>query len=311
MTAATDPRSAETTLRTVELVKNKLGVKTMLGVSNISFGLPERENVNSAFLTLAMSAGLDYAIMNPNSEVMSGIVRGYRMLKGIYTGSFTEPAKVSKNKTEHITLSEAICGGLKREAARIAAVMIKTSGSGFRPLDIIDGHVVPALDKVGADYETKKLYLPQLIAAAEAAGACFEIVKAAMPPAADGAAVSGGIILAAVRGDIHDIGKNIVKVLLESYGFPVIDLGKNVPPKTVLDTAAERGVRLVGLSALMTTTLPAMEETVTLLKKNLPQVKIMVGGAVLTREYAKKIGADFYCKDARAATEVAKNILTL
>lgn len=310
LTVSTEQEGAAETLKAVAMVKEKLGVKTVLGVSNISFGLPNRELVNSTFLSMALHSGLDLPIINPNITAMSGAVFAYRVLNNIdknsveFIGRFggENTAKPVAAKTE-ITLAYAIEKGLRDEAAAVTERMLASENS----MDIINNHLIPALDRAGADFEKGKIFLPQLILAANAAQGCFGVIKANMSKGGEQIS-KGKVVLATVKGDIHDIGKNIVKTLLENYGYTVIDLGKDVPPQAVVDAAREHGVKLVGLSALMTTTLGAMEETIKLIHENGLDCKIVVGGAVLTADYAEKIGADFYAKDAKETVDVAKKI---
>lgn len=300
MTVSADKMSAITTLETVKKITEQLGCNTSLGVSNVSFGLPSRDLVNAAFFTTAMENGLSAAIMNPYSERMMEAYYSFNVVKGldencmdfINFASRQEVQPTAKQESS-LTLKEAIEKGLKEKASEITTAMLGNSS----PLDIVNAHVIPALDNVGKRFEEKKLFLPQLLMSAEAAKASFEVIKATM--SADGSSVKkGSIVIATVHGDIHDIGKNIVKLLLENYGYNVIDLGKNVPPETVLRAVTDNHAPLVGLSALMTTTVPAMEETVKLIKENAPWCKTVVGGAVLTQDYADKIGADKYAADA-------------
>lgn len=311
MTVSADKMSAVTTLKTVKVITDRLGCNTSLGVSNVSFGLPSRELVNAAFFTTAMENGLSAAIMNPYSEKMLEAYYSFNVIKGlddncmdfINYASRQEVRPTAKAESS-LTLKEAIEKGLKEKAAEITAAMLSENA----PLDIVNTHVIPALDDVGKRFEEKKLFLPQLLMSAEAAKASFEVIKASMT--ADGESVKKGIVvLATVYGDIHDIGKNIVKLLLENYGYNVIDLGKNVPPETVLGAVIENNAPLVGLSALMTTTVPAMEETVKLVKEKAPWCKTVVGGAVLTQEYADKIGADKYSADAMETVRYAETII--
>lgn len=311
MTVSADKMSAVTTLKTVKVITDRLGCNTSLGVSNVSFGLPSRELVNAAFFTTAMENGLSAAIMNPYSEKMLEAYYSFNVIKGhddncmdfINYASSQEVQPTAKAESS-LTLKEAIEKGLKEKAAEITAAMLSENA----PLDIVNTHVIPALDDVGKRFEEKKLFLPQLLMSAEAAKASFEVIKASMT--ANGESVKKGIVvLATVYGDIHDIGKNIVKLLLENYGYNVIDLGKNVPPETVLEAVIENNAPLVGLSALMTTTVPAMEETVKLVKEKVPWCKTVVGGAVLTQEYADKIGADKYSADAMETVRYAEAII--
>lgn len=311
MTVSANQEAPSVTLEAMKKVKEKFGVKTTLGVSNISFGLPSRETVNTAFVTLALENGLDLPIMNPNSVSMSGAVRAYKVLKGFdsgavdYINAFSGETKSTVQPTKQVSLSEAIEKGLKTQAAQITKVALEESDA----QTLINGTLIPALDVVGEKFESGKLFLPQLIRAADAAGACFDVIKAKMKENNATGESKGKIILATVKGDVHDIGKNIVKTVLENYGYEIIDLGKDVSPETVVQAQRENGVKLVGLSALMTTTLPAMEETIKALREAKAECKVMVGGAVLTPEYAEKIGADFYAKDAKMSADIAKKIL--
>lgn len=311
MTVSADKMSAVTTLETVKKITEQLGCNTSLGVSNVSFGLPSRELVNAAFFTTAMENGLSAAIMNPYSARMMEAYYSFNVVKGlddncidfINFASQQEIQPTVKHESS-LTLKEAIEKGLKEKSSEITTAMLGENA----PLDIVNSHVIPALDDVGKRFEEKKLFLPQLLMSAEAAKASFEVIKAAM--SADGNSVKkGNIVIATVHGDIHDIGKNIVKLLLENYGYNVIDLGKNVPPETVLNAVIENHAPLVGLSALMTTTVPAMEETVKLVKEKAPWCKTVVGGAVLTQDYANKIGADKYAADAMESVRYAEAVI--
>lgn len=311
MTVSADKMSAITTLETVKKITEQLGCNTSLGVSNVSFGLPSRDLVNAAFFTTAMENGLSAAIMNPYSERMMEAYYSFNVVKGlddncmdfINFASQQEVQPTAKQESS-LTLKKAIEKGLKEKASEITTAMLGNSA----PLDIVNAHVIPALDNVGKRFEEKKLFLPQLLMSAEAAKASFEVIKATM--SADGSNVKkGSIVIATVHGDIHDIGKNIVKLLLENYGYNVIDLGKNVPPETVLRAVTDNHAPLVGLSALMTTTVPAMEETVKLIKENAPWCKTVVGGAVLTQDYTDKIGADKYAADAMETVRYAESVI--
>lgn len=311
MTVSADKKSAVTTLETVKKITEQLGCNTSLGVSNVSFGLPSRELVNASFFTTAMENGLSAAIMNPYSARMMEAYYSFNVVKGlddncmdfINFASQQEVQPTVKHESS-LTLKEAIEKGLKEKSSEITTAILGENA----PLDIVNSHVIPALDDVGKRFEEKKLFLPQLLMSAEAAKASFEVIKAAM--AADGNSVKkGNIVIATVHGDIHDIGKNIVKLLLENYGYNVIDLGKNVPPETVLKAVIENHAPLVGLSALMTTTVPAMEETVKLVKEKAPWCKTVVGGAVLTQDYADKIGADKYAADAMESVRYAETVI--
>lgn len=308
LTVSSNPQSAQITLESIRLIREKLGLCTSLGVSNISFGLPERDNVNTAFFTMALNQGLSAAIMNPFSQGMMSAYYSYCVLAGLdsncesyinFATANESTAKPQAAADDNITLAGAIIKGLTATAGAKAEELIKNEP----PLDIINGQIIPALNKIGTAFEQHKAYLPQLLMSADAASAAFEIIKTALPPSND---KGREIVLATVKGDIHDIGKNIVKVLLENFGFTVLDLGRDVPPETVLAAAAEH--KLVGLSALMTTTVPAMEETIRLIHSHYPEVKIVVGGAVLTPEYAEMIKADYYAADAMETVRIAQNI---
>ncbi len=319
LTASAEQAGVMETVKAVNMVKTRLGLKTVLGVSNISFGLPNRELVSSNFLAMCLSNGLDLPIINPNTASMTGAVRAYKLLTGIdkncidyikaYSGVkiTSQTAVLTDSSVTNVSdneLSAAVESGLKAEAAEITAKMLRDTP----PMEIVDKILIPALDKVGSEFEKGKLFLPQLILSADAAQSCFEEIKKSVAQKGGSPAVKGKVVLATVKGDIHDIGKNIVKVLLENYGYQVIDLGKDTDPELVLKAAVENDVRLVGLSALMTTTLGAMEETIKLLHDNNVNCKIVVGGAVLTPEYAEKIGADYYARDAAATVAAAREI---
>lgn len=309
MAVSADSHAALVTLEALTRVRAELGVFTSLGVSNVSFGLPQRENVTSAFFLMALQSGLNAAIMNPLSDAMMSAYRSFCVLSGVdkncmdYIKAYNDKPKEAAVSSTQCTLREAIEKGLKEEAARAAQELIKTAAG----LEIINGEIVPALDAVGSRFEAKTLFLPQLLMSADAAKAAFEVIKSRM----NGQSAEQGrltIVIATVKGDVHDIGKNIVKVLLENYGFPVIDLGKDVPPQAVVDAVIANSAKLVGLSALMTTTVASMRETIELLHEKTPGVKIMVGGAVLTQEYADMIGADFYGPDAMASVRYAMDL---
>ncbi len=314
MAVSANDNSAKITLDSVKMIKETLGVRTSLGVSNVSFGLPSRETLNAYFLSLAFMNGLDCAIMNPFSDTMMGAYRTYMALMGKdrscteYIDFFKDVTlsteKVKNEKKEGMEnedpLIRSIVKGLKQPAYNVALELSKV----LDPLTIINEQIVPALDIVGKCFEEKTMYLPQLLMSAEAASRAFDAVKSVMKDT--GLKESKKIVLATVKGDIHDIGKNIVKVLLENYGFTVIDLGKDVSPEAVLEATKNEKADIVGLSALMTTTTEAMAETVALLRKELPEVKTVVGGAVLTKEFAEKIGATFYAKDAMETVRFAQ-----
>ena len=326
LTASAQQEDVLATVQALEACKKELGVRTVLGVSNISFGLPCRTYLNTTFLTMAMYAGLDLAIMNPSSEEMMAAVYAYNVLTNRdkqstkYIERFADrvPASTalaqaakaapaaSAAETEltgpYATLMKAVEKGLKGDAATHTRALLAEK----QPLEVVDEALIPALDIVGAKYEKGTLFLPQLLQAASAAQSAFEEIKTAIAQKGEGSASKGRIVLATVKGDVHDIGKNIVRVILENYGFEVLDLGRDVPVETVVDTVREKDVHLVGLSALMTTTLKSMEETIAALHAAQLDCKIMVGGAVLTPEYAEKIGADWYAKDAKRSADIAK-----
>ena len=332
LTASAQQKDVLATVQALEACKKELGVRTILGVSNISFGLPCRPYLNTTFLTMAMYAGLDLAIMNPSSEEMMAAVYAYNVLTNrdeqstryIERYASRVPASValkqaaqaapaasasssSSGESAELTgpyapLMKAVEKGLKGDAAAQTRALLETK----QPLDVVDEALIPALDIVGAKYEKGTLFLPQLLQAASAAQSAFEEIKTAIAKKGEGSASKGRIVLATVKGDVHDIGKNIVKVILENYGFEVLDLGRDVPVETVVNTVREKDVHLVGLSALMTTTLKSMEETIAALHEAKLDCKIMVGGAVLTPEYAEKIGADWYAKDAKRSADIAK-----
>ena len=326
MTISSSPEGAMTTLSAIEQLK-ALGYGTSLGVSNISFGLPTRDRINAAFFAMALERGLDCAIMNPFSAPMMDTYYAYCALHGqdencmryieyasahpITTGA-AAPASAGATSaapagdsgaSAETPLQRAVRTGLKSSASDLAKELL---AQGAEPLSVINDHIVPALNDIGKAFEEKKAFLPQLLMSAEAATAAFEQVKAAIPAGDAAASASRPFIIATVQGDIHDIGKNIVRVLLESFGFLVYDLGRDVPPEVVVEKAKETGCRLVGLSALMTTTVPAMEETIRQLHEQLPEVRIVVGGAVLTQSYADMIHADKYCKDAMDTVRFAE-----
>lgn len=313
LTASAEQEAVMETLRALGRVKKELGLKTVLGVSNISFGLPNRPLINQNFLTMALTYGLDLPIINPNVDAMTGAVRAYKLLANIDKNSFDFIAaynyaavQKTENKDENnISLEYAVENGLKDESAKATAELLKTAD----PMEIINGALIPALDKAGEQFEKGTIFLPQLILTAGAAQAAFGVIREKMISENSSPVSKGKIVLATVKGDIHDIGKNIVKVLLENYGYTVIDLGKDVPCEEVVRAALEHRVKLVGLSALMTTTLKSMEETIRLLRESGSECKVVVGGAVLTPEYAEKIGADFYAKDAKETCDIAKRIV--
>lgn len=305
MTISTDTNNAIETLNAVDYIRNTLGVNTVLGVSNISFGLPNREAVNTAFYTLAMSRGLSAGIINPNSRPMMNAFYSYKALAGKdescqeYIKSAVDTEIVQK--TENLDLKTAIIKGMKEESARCAKELLENTES----LVIINDYIIPALDIVGDGFEKNTIFLPQLLMSADSAKAAFDEIKAHFVMSGAEQVKGEKIIIATVEGDIHDIGKNIVKVLLQNYGFDVMDLGKDVKCEKVLEEAQKNNVKLVGLSALMTTTVPNMEKTIKLLHDN-TDAKVFVGGAVLTRDYAEMINADFYAKDAMESVRIAQ-----
>ena len=323
MTVSSDNKGAITTLETVRRVRDELQGKTILGVSNISFGLPQREIVNAAFFTMALQNGLSAAIINPNSEAMMRSYYSFRVLAdldpqcsnyiNIYSGNVAVLGEVKRQAGDQkaagisgtdLSLGESIKKGLKDRAYAAVSELLENR----EPLTIINEEMIPALNEVGKGFEKGTVFLPQLLMSAEAAKAAFEVIKEKLAQSGAEEKKKGTVILATVKGDIHDIGKNIVKVLLENYSYEVLDLGKDVPPETIVKTAIERNVKLVGLSALMTTTVPSMEETIRQLRIKAPFAKVMVGGAVLTKEYAMTIGADQYCRDAMASVNYAEDI---
>lgn len=342
LTISSDSQGAITTLETVRRVRDELGGKTILGVSNISFGLPVRENINASFFTMALQSGLSAAIINPGSDAMMRVYHSYRALMALdemctdYIRVYAEEAARMKaaaaaraagqaadrgmplqkaqssalegglkaGEKAGSDLAVSIERGLKEQAAKAVRTLLEIRDS----MDIINQEMIPALDRVGKGFEAGTIFLPQLLMSAEAAKAAFEIVREQMQAGGEKQEQRGSVILATVKGDIHDIGKNIVKVLLENYGYDVLDLGKDVAPERIVSVAKEKQIRLVGLSALMTTTVPSMEETIGLLRREAPWAKVMVGGAVLTKEYADSMGADQYCRDAMASVNYAEEI---
>ena len=347
MAVSSDKNGALTTLETVRRVRDELGGKTVLGVSNVSFGLPMRENINASFFLLAMQNGLSAGIVNPNLEAMMQVYDSFLVLTAQdencagYVGIYG-PKEAEKKRQKEIlkaaavnqaagvsgtagtgsaagsgtaswagaadtgsALKKSIIKGMSQAASDAARLALKDTDA----LELINTDMIPALDEVGKGFEAGTVFLPQLLMSAEAAKAAFAVVKESMEASGEVQEKKGKVILATVKGDIHDIGKNIVKVLLENYSFDVIDLGRDVPPETVVEEAIREHVPVVGLSALMTTTVPSMEETIKALRKDAPWVKVMVGGAVLTQEYADAIGADAYCKDAMASVNFATSVI--
>lgn len=314
LTASAEQEGVMQTLDALHRVRTELGLHTVLGVSNISFGLPNRELVTRNFLTMALYAGLDLPIINPNTASMMSCVRTYKLLANIdknavdfitHYGTDTAPEpKPAISQGSDMTLESAVLAGLKSEAGSITQKLLETT----EPMTIVNEMLIPALDRAGMDFEKGKIFLPQLISSASSAQSAFEIIKNYLCEHSTESVNRGTIVLATVKGDIHDIGKNIVKILLENYGYEVIDLGKDVPYEAVVEATERTHAPLVGLSALMTTTLPSMEATIQLLHEHCPWCKTVVGGAVLTADYAEKIGADFYAKDAKETVDIAKQV---
>lgn len=333
MTVSADSHAAIATLQALHIIKQELGCHTTLGVSNVSFGLPNREIITSTFFALAMEQGLSAAIMNPNSAEMMKVYYSFCALHGLdencanyieHIGKYVtvnpQTSSLGNNKTG-ITVSEsttsetnatmqselqhAIIKGLKEQASSLTIKLLETEA----PLDIVSNQIIPALDIVGQGFEKKTMYLPQLLMSAEASQHAFEQIKKKMAEHQTESVSRGTFVIATVHGDIHDIGKNIVKLILENYGFDVHDLGKDVPPEKIVETVLELHAPIVGLSALMTTTVPAMEETIKQLRQKAPWTKVIVGGAVLTQEYADRIGADFYAKDAMETVRYANQLM--
>lgn len=329
MAVSSDINAAKATLETVKNMTEN-GINTTLGVSNISFGLPNREIVTSTFFALALENGLSCAIMNPLSVEMKKIFYSFCLLKGqdkdcmnyinfsaeydnskeviVPVASVTDVKKSENNLKDEFavgTLQYAIIHGLKEDSAKITGELLNE----FEAVEIINSKLIPGLDFVGKRFEEKTMYLPQLLMAAEAAKSAFDKIKNYLEATGKKGSSKGKVVIATVHGDIHDIGKNIVKVLLENYDFTVIDLGKDVPPEVIVQKCKDENVKVVGLSALMTTTVPAMKKTIELLRKELPDVKVCVGGAVMTQEYSDSIGADYFAKDAMATVNFAQSLL--
>ena len=317
LTVSAEQDKAVETLRAMEMVRDQLGLHCTLGVSNISFGLPNRTLITTSFLTLAMACGLDLPIVNPNTAAIMDTIRAFNVLYNrdhnaeAYIAAYTQDkapvqAASSEPAEEQTTLPRAVEKGLKEEARRLT---IQLLAQGKSELDVVNELLIPALDVVGGRFERGEIFLPQLINSAGAAQEAFEIIRIEMEKKGTVAVSKGKVIVATVKGDIHDIGKNIVKTIVENYGYRVIDLGRDVPIETVVQTAIQEDVRLIGLSALMTTTLVNMEETIRALRESGHSCKIWVGGAVLTPEYAEKMGADFYARDARESVDICKEVL--
>ena len=315
LTVSAQQEQAVETLRAVRAVREELGLHTVLGVSNISFGLPSRETITTSFLTQAMHAGLDLPIINPNQRAVMDAVAAFRVLSGQdrdseeYIRRFSDLGVAivpeRNSSPSEMSIDEAIMRGLKQETASLTAKALEEMSE----LEVVDRLLIPALDRVGERYERQEIFLPQLMNAANAACAGFELIKTRIAKRGERTVSKGKIILATVRGDIHDIGKNIVRVVLENYGYTVIDLGRDVPPELIVETAVREDVRLIGLSALMTTTVKSMAETISALRRSGHDCSIMVGGAVLTEDYAMQIGADFYAKDAKQSADIARQVL--
>ena len=324
MTISADTRCAVATLKSLNVIKNELKCHTSLGVSNISFGLPCRDVLNGAFFSLALENGLSAAIMNPNSNEMMKSYYAFKALKNLdeNCSSYIENIekfvsadiqvqkgandksndKAENNQTQ---LQTAIIKGLKEKSSALTKELLESTDA----LEIVKMQIIPALDTVGKGFENKTVYLPQLLMSAEAAQAAFEKIKAKLSENKNQSVSQGKFVIATVKGDIHDIGKNIVKLIMENYGFEVYDLGKDVPPEDIVNEAIRLNAPIVGLSALMTTTVPSMAETIKLLREKAPWVKVIVGGAVLTKEYADSIGADYYAKDAMETVRYSMEIM--
>ena len=316
LTISAQQKESAETIKALKMIKEKLGIKTVLGVSNISFGLPRREIVNGTFFALALNNGLDACIINPCNDAMINTYHAYRALMGIdancreyvekYAGTKSETTVIKKDaeespKEEHSELYNVIVKGLRDSSFEITVRMLEDR----EPMDIINNELIPALDAVGGEFERGTMFLPQLMMSAETVKRSFDAIKAHIEASGTVQESKGKIVIATVKGDIHDIGKNIVKVLLENYGYEVFDLGKDVPPEEIVRVLKENDIHLCGLSALMTTTVVSMEDTIKLIRKEELDVKVFVGGAVLTQEYADMIGADKYCKDALASVNFA------
>ncbi len=332
LTASAQQKEVDETLKTVRMVKERLGLATALGVSNVSFGLPLRAVINRTFMTMALENGLDLPIINPNDEEMMASIYAFNVLKNRDEGAVeyierykdavpkksidkagnkpgTETGAKAAGGEKAISdgeaaVAHAIENGLEGEAAKAIEALLQSK----QPLDIVNQDLIPALDRVGKGFERGEVFLPSMLQSAQAAQVGFDVIKKAMEESGIKGEDAGDVVIATVKGDIHDIGKNIVKVIMENYGFNMIDLGRDVPAEEVVDKVRTQGIRLVGLSALMTTTLASMEETIKAIKAEDPTVKVMVGGAVLTEEYAYEMGADYYCSDAMKSVEAAQDV---
>ncbi|SIQ71135.1 5-methyltetrahydrofolate--homocysteine methyltransferase [Halanaerobium kushneri] len=318
LTASAQQEGVKETLKALKMVKNELGVKTTLGVSNVSFGLPARPVLNRTFLSMALYQGLNLPIIDPNDEEMMAAVKAAAVLNNIDQGATeyikymaeveTNSAKTenSQEKNKSHDLKTVIVKGLKSEAANLTEEILKEKEA----LEVVNSYLIPALDIVGNRYEKGEIFLPQLVQSAETVKEAFAILKQDMASKGGRDISKGTIVMATVKGDVHDIGKNIVKTVLENYGYQIIDLGRNVNIKEVVQAVKENQIKLLGLSALMTTTVKNMEKTINAVREISPTTKIMVGGAVLTADYAKMIEADYYARDAREAVEIARKIFT-
>lgn len=315
LTASAAQEAVMETLKAIPMIKAKYNVKTVLGASNVSFGLPNRRIINATYLALAMGYGLDAPITDSTSEILMDTIRAFRVITNQdkeckdYIATYSQDTKKGEHKRdkkekEEKDLNQIVIDGIKDEAKQKTKKLLETKV----PMEIVDSYLIPALDRVGEKYEKQEIFLPQLIRSAETVKIAFEVIKEKLLVDGNEKISKGRIILATVKGDIHDIGKNIVKILLENYGFEVIDLGKDVPIEKVVTTAKEQNIKLVGLSALMTTTVQSMQETIDELRKHELSCKVMVGGAVLNKEYADMIGAHYYGKDARESVNIAKNV---
>ncbi len=315
LTVSAQQEQAVETLEAVRYITHEMGLHTVLGVSNISFGLPQREHITVNFLAQAMAAGLDLPIINPNQTAVMGAVLSHRVLSGYdkdsagYIERFANVqsapgANAAASDNSAMTLEQAIGRGLKEESAALTKKALESMDE----MEVVNTLLIPALDLVGERYERQEIFLPQLINAANAACEGFEVIKSRIAQKGEGSVSKGRIIVATVKGDIHDIGKNIVRVVLENYGYTVLDLGRDVDPQVIVDTAIKEDIHLIGLSALMTTTVASMAETIAALRASGHPCTIWVGGAVLTPEYAAEIGADYYAKDAKQSVDIAKKV---
>ena len=328
LTASAQQKEVNETLRAVKMVRERLGLKTALGVSNISFGLPMRVIINRTFLAMAMECGLDLPIINPNEEEMMSAIFAFNVLKNVdenaaryierYGEAVMEPGHLVKKgggaAPDSGQAKDAAEGdgdifyciekGIK--AGTVAAV--EELLESHDEMELVNDFLIPALDNVGKGFEKGTIFLPQMLQAATAAQAGFDVIKTRLAESDKESVSLGEVVIATVKGDIHDIGKNIVKVIMENYGYRMIDLGRDVPAEKIVETVVERDIKLVGLSALMTTTLKSMEDTITAIRAAAPDCRVMVGGAVLTADYAERIGADFYCKDAMKSVEAAQEV---